>query len=338
MSANKDDKQAKSGNEQTPPNDNLAKPAKLARPASASSANKDRLSILVVSGRSGSGKTSVLNILEDLGYYSIDNLPLSLVPEAAQRLVCDSGIKRIALGVDIRTPRADLSNFAATHDVLKQTYGEEAVTVIYVTAQEDILVARFNATRRIHPLMVQDSKGVENTVDNLPAAIEKESQLLQPIFTQADLKIDTSMLNIHQLKERLRDYVGADNQIAINLLSFGFKYGSPIDADFVFDVRILPNPHWNPKLQAATGLDAEVAEFFADYPEVAEMTEDIATFLSRWLPDFLHNNRHTVTVAIGCTGGKHRSVFITKHLQDKLSASLPKGLTVTAKHREKHRW
>ena len=338
MSANKDDKQAKSGNEQTPPNDNLAKPAKLARPASASSANKDRLSILVVSGRSGSGKTSALNILEDLGYYSIDNLPLSLVPEAAQRLVCDSGIKRIALGVDIRTPRADLSNFAATHDVLKQTYGEEAVTVIYVTAQEDILVARFNATRRIHPLMVQDSKGVENTVDNLPAAIEKESQLLQPIFTQADLKIDTSMLNIHQLKERLRDYVGADNQIAINLLSFGFKYGSPIDADFVFDVRILPNPHWNPKLQAATGLDAEVAEFFADYPEVAEMTEDIATFLSRWLPNFLHNNRHTVTVAIGCTGGKHRSVFITKHLQDKLSASLPKGLTVTAKHREKHRW
>ena len=338
MSANKDDKQAKSGNEQTPPNDNLAKPAKLARPASASSANKDRLSILVVSGRSGSGKTSVLNILEDLGYYSIDNLPLSLVPEAAQRLVCDSGIKRVALGVDIRTPRADLSNFVATHDVLKQTYGEEAVTVIYVTAQEDILVARFNATRRIHPLMVQDSKGVENTVDNLPAAIEKESQLLQPIFKQADLKIDTSMLNIHQLKERLRDYVGADNQIAINLLSFGFKYGSPIDADFVFDVRILPNPHWNPKLQAATGLDAEVAEFFADYPEVAEMTEDIATFLSRWLPDFLHNNRHTVTVAIGCTGGKHRSVFITKHLQDKLSASLPKGLTVTAKHREKHRW
>ena len=186
--------------------------------------------------------------------------------------------------------------------------------------------------------MVQDSKGIENTTDNLPAAIEKENQLLQPIFRRADLKIDTSMLNIHQLKERLRDYVGADNQIAINLLSFGFKYGSPIDADFVFDVRILPNPHWNPKLRAATGLDAEVAEFFADYPEVAEMTNDIATFLTRWLPDFLHNNRHTVTVAIGCTGGKHRSVFITKHLQDKLTTSLPEGLSITAKHREKHRW
>tara|TARA_R100001369_G_scaffold20183_3_gene37146 strand:+ start:281 stop:1243 length:963 start_codon:yes stop_codon:yes gene_type:complete len=298
----------------------------------------DKLSILVVSGRSGSGKTSVLNIFEDLGFYSIDNLPLSLVPEAAQKLVCDSGIKRIALGVDIRTPRADLSNFDAIHDSLKQTYGEEAVTVMYVTAQEETLVARFNATRRIHPLMVLDTKGVENNVYNLPAAIEKEIQLLQPIFKHADIKIDTSMLNIHQLKERLRDYVGVDNQIVINLLSFGFKYGSPIDADFVFDVRILPNPHWNPTLRSATGLDAEVGAFFADYPEVAEMTGDIATFLNRWLPDFLHNNRHTVTVAIGCTGGKHRSVFITKHLQDRLQNSLPEGLTVTAKHREKHRW
>ena len=298
----------------------------------------DRLSILVVSGRSGSGKTSVLNILEDLGFYSIDNLPLSLVPEAAQKLVCDSGIKRIALGVDIRTPRADLSNFAAIHDSLKQTYGDAAVTVMYVTAQDETLVARFNATRRIHPLMVLDTKGVGNTAYNLPAAIEKEIQLLQPILKHADIKIDTSMLNIHQLKERLRDYVGVDNQIVINLLSFGFKYGSPIDADFVFDVRILPNPHWNPTLRAATGLDAEVGEFFADYPEVAEMTGDIATFLNRWLPDFLHNNRHTVTVAIGCTGGKHRSVFITKHLQDRLQDSLPEGLTVTGKHREKHRW
>ena len=298
----------------------------------------DKLSILVVSGRSGSGKTSVLNILEDLGFYSIDNLPLSLVPEAAQKLVCDSGIKRIALGVDIRTPRADLSKFADIHECLKEKYGEEAVTVMYVTAQEETLVARFNATRRIHPLMVLDTKGIENNVDNLPAAIEKEIQMLQPIFKHADIKIDTSMLNIHQLKERLRNYVGVDNQIVINLLSFGFKYGSPIDADFVFDVRILPNPHWNPSLRAATGLDAEVGTFFADYPEVAEMTEDIATFLNRWLPDFLHNNRHTVTVAIGCTGGKHRSVFITKHLQDRLQDSLPEGLTVTAKHREKHRW
>ena len=302
--------------------------------------NDERLSILVVSGRSGSGKTSVLNILEDLGYYSIDNLPLSLVPDAAKKLVSDSGIKRIALGVDIRTPRADLSNFAATHDILKQTYGKQAVEVVYVTAQESTLVTRFNATRRVHPLMSQDvdNDNARHIAFNLPAAIKKEVELLEPIASHADITIDTSMLNIHQLKDTLRAYVGIDNQIVINLLSFGFKYGSPIDADFIFDVRILPNPHWKPELRALTGLDSEVGEFFADYPEVVEMTDDLERFLSRWLPDFLHNNRHTVTVAIGCTGGKHRSVFITDSLQRRLADAMPNTIKVLAKHREKNRW
>lgn len=298
----------------------------------------DSVSILVVSGRSGSGKTSVLNILEDLGYYSIDNLPLSLVPSAVDKLVGESGIRRIALGVDIRTPRADLSKFASIHKMLKQTYGEQTVKVIYVTAQDAILVARFNATRRVHPLMAQDFESSIYPTYNLPAAIKKEEELLEPIASYADIKIDTSKLNIHQLKDRLRDHIGADNKIVINLLSFGFKYGSPIDADFIFDVRILPNPHWNPELRTATGLDPEVGEFFADYPEVTEMTDDIAKFLDRWLPDFLHNNRHTVTVAIGCTGGKHRSVFITEQLQNYLAKNLPQGLRVAAKHREKRRW
>lgn len=300
----------------------------------------DSLSILVVSGRSGSGKTSVLNILEDLGYYSIDNLPLSLVPNAAHKLVGESSIHRIALGVDIRTPRADLSKFDAIYDSLKQTYGTQAVKVVYVTAQESTLVARFNATRRVHPLMAQDidSDNAKHIAFNLPAAIKKEVELLEPIASHADIKIDTSNLNIHQLKDTLREHVGMDNQIVINILSFGFKYGSPIDADFIFDVRILPNPHWNPDLRASTGLDSEVGEFFADYPEVAEMNDDIAKFLTRWLPDFLHNNRHTVTVAIGCTGGKHRSVFITDNLQRRLADSMPAGLKVVAKHREKSRW
>ncbi len=301
----------------------------------APSSNDDKLSILIVSGRSGSGKTSVLNTLEDLGYYSIDNLPLSLVPAVAHKLVNESSIKRVALGVDIRSPRADLSNFAVIQKELHERYGELKVQVIYVTAQEETLVARFNATRRVHPLMAQD---VENIKYNLPAAIKRESELLQPIASCADITIDTSKLNVHQLKERLRDQVGAENKIVINLLSFGFKYGSPIDADFVFDVRVLPNPHWNAALRSATGLDSEVEAFFADYPEVSEMSHDIATFLTRWLPDFLHNNRHTVTVAIGCTGGKHRSVFITEKLQRHLSQHLPKALTVVAKHREKIRW
>ena len=300
----------------------------------------EKLSILVVSGRSGSGKTSVLNILEDLGYYSIDNLPLSLLPQAAHKLVNESGILRIALGVDIRTPHADLSNFAETYQSLEETYGAHAVKVVYVTAQESTLIARFNATRRVHPLMSQDidSSNAKHIAFNLPAAIKKEADLLEPIAVYADITIDTSSLNIHQLKDNLRDYIGMDNQIVINLLSFGFKYGSPIDADFIFDVRILPNPHWNPELRTSTGLDAEVSAFFADYPEVAEMSDDIDKFLTRWLPEFLHNNRHTVTVAIGCTGGKHRSVVITDNLQRRLAENMPKGIKVLAKHREKNRW
>lgn len=300
----------------------------------------DKLSILVISGLSGSGKTSVLNILEDLGYYSIDNLPLSLLANATHKLINESGIRRIALGVDIRTPRADLSNFAEMHESLKAEYGDHAVKVVYVTAQENTLVARFNATRRVHPLMSQDvnDEHAKQVAFNLPAAIKREIELLEPIADHADIRIDTSDLNIHQLKDLLREYIGMDNQIVVNLLSFGFKYGSPIDADFVFDVRILPNPHWNPELRTATGLDAEVATFFADCPEVAEMTNDIAGFLTRWLPEFLHNNRHTVTVAIGCTGGKHRSVFITDNLQRRLVNVMPEGIKVLAKHREKHRW
>ena len=294
----------------------------------------DEISLLIVSGRSGSGKTSALNILEDLGYYAIDNMPLSLVPDAAHKLITDGGIAKVALGVDVRTPKADLSNFPSILKGLIERYGSESVNVLYVTAQEPVLIARFNATRRVHPLMAT----ADNPVFNLPNAIKKEIELLEPIASHADIKIDTSHLNIHQLKERIREHTGIENQVTINLLSFGFKYGIPIDSDFVFDVRILPNPHWRPELQAKTGRDPEVAEFFAKYPEVDEMQQDIYTFLKRWLPEFLHNNRHTVTVAIGCTGGKHRSVFITEALHSALDSSLPEGLNVIAKHREKPRW
>ncbi|WP_296202170.1 RNase adapter RapZ [Psychrobacter sp. UBA3962] len=290
--------------------------------------------VLIVSGRSGSGKTSVLNILEDLGYYVIDNMPLSLLPAAAEKLTEDGDIKKLALGVDIRTLQADSSNFKSIYEQLLTAYGVNSVKVLYVTARESVLVARFAATRRVHPLMAMSSYEVKN----LPSAIKKETETLHSIASNADITIDTSSLNIHQLKELVREYIGADNKITVNLLSFGFKYGVPIDADFIFDVRILPNPHWDPKLRVKTGRDVEVAEFFAEFPEVDEMQQDIYQFLNRWLPEFLHNNRHTVTVAIGCTGGKHRSVFITEKLHTRLSQSLPSELKAMVKHREKLHW
>lgn len=287
--------------------------------------------IIIVSGRSGSGKTSVLNILEDFGYYCLDNLPLSLLITATEKLT-DSGIDKIALGVDIRTPQADLSQIGVIHDTLVARFGAEFVSVIYTTAAEHTLVARFDATRRVHPLMVS------GLAQNLPSALATEIELLSPIASLADITLDTTMLNVHTLKEQMRKQLGVDNVVSVTLLSFGFKYGTPIDADFVFDVRILPNPHWQVALRQQTGQDQAVKAFFAEYPEVDEMAEDIGGMLAKWLPLFLNNNRHSVTVGIGCTGGKHRSVYIAEKVAAILGDHLPKAMPIYAKHREKVHW
>lgn len=286
------------------------------------------LNILIVSGRSGSGKTSVLNILEDFGYYVIDNLPLSLVGQAVDELI-GNDVKQVALGIDVRTPKADLSGFGTVYQGLVSRYGN-VVKVLYVTAQEGTLVARFGATRRVHPLMA--------SANNLPNALKKETALLGVIDAHADIKIDTSFLNIHELKEKIRQEIGMDNKVSVNILSFGFKYGTPIDADFVFDVRVLPNPYWQKSLQNQTGLDEPIKEFFATYPQVDEMAQDIGVFLAKHLPKFLHNNRYCVTIAIGCTGGKHRSVYVATQVGDRLSQSLPDTMPVMIKHREKRYW
>ncbi|UYZ68602.1 RNase adapter RapZ [Moraxella bovis] len=284
--------------------------------------------IIIVSGRSGSGKTSVLNILEDFGFYVIDNLPLSLVGQAVDDLI-GNDVKKVALGVDVRTPKADLSAFESVYQSLTDKY-HEAVKILYVTAQESVLVARFGATRRVHPLMP--------IANNLPNALAQEIELLKPIATNADIKIDTSTLNIHELKEKVRQHIGVDNVVSVNVLSFGFKHGTPIDADFVFDVRILPNPHWQENLRPQTGLDDDVKDFFANYPEVDTMADDIGKFLIKWLPNFLNNNRYSVMVAIGCTGGKHRSVYITQKVGELLKNQLPDNMPIIVKHREKRYW
>lgn len=287
--------------------------------------------IIIVSGRSGSGKTSVLNILEDFGYYCLDNLPLSLVITALEKL-SETDIKKIALGIDVRTPKADLRDFEKTYQALIEIYGQSALKILYTTASDNSLISRFDATRRVHPLMVTGD------IKNLPNAIHTEKELLSPIFKLCDIKIDTSTLNIHELKELVRNHLGLENSVTVNILSFGFKYGSPIDADFIFDVRILPNPHWQKELRVKTGLDNEIKAFFDNYPEVKQMATDIGEFLIKWLPNFLNNNRHTVTIGIGCTGGKHRSVFISELVGRLLNEQLPKAMKVNVKHREKSHW
>lgn len=287
--------------------------------------------IIIVSGRSGSGKTSVINTLEDFGYYCIDNLPLSLICPSVDTLSND-GVHKIALGVDIRLPNSDLSDFCGVYDALSATYGDK-VKILYTTASDAVLIARFGATRRSHPLMTGD-----HAVSNLPQALAKERDLLSLIVRLADITLDTSSLNTHELKEQIRRQLGVESEINTTILSFGFKYGVPLDADFVFDVRTLPNPHWDIALRAQTGLDLPVQTFFAKYPEIATMTDDIAHFLNKHLPAFLHNNRHMLTIAIGCTGGKHRSVFVADTLAKSLKQTLPKALNVTAKHRDKKYW
>lgn len=284
--------------------------------------------IIIVSGRSGSGKTSVLNILEDFGYYVIDNLPLSLINQAVDDLITNN-VKQVALGIDVRNPNADLSAFESVYETLIDRY-QNAVKILYVTAQEGVLVARFGATRRVHPLLP--------TANNLPNALAREIELLKPIATHADIKIDTSTLNIHELKEKVRQHLGLDNVVSVNILSFGFKHGTPIDADFTFDVRILPNPHWQENLRPQTGRDEAVKAFFADYPEVDDMANNIGDFLGKWLPQFLNNNRYLVTVAIGCTGGKHRSVYVAEKVGELLKSRLPANMPIIVKHREKRYW
>ncbi len=279
--------------------------------------------LLIVSGRSGSGKSSALHMLEDLGYYCIDNLPLSLLPEIVSRLDRENNLDMLALGVDVRTPRSDLMHF---DDILEQLrkYGEPEI--LFLNARDDVLLARFSSTRRRHPLTDRYS--------TLAEALQAEESLLAGIARHATLTLDTSSLNIHELQHTLSVKMGQGDRMILILESFGYKRGVPLDADFVFDVRHLPNPHWQPELRAQTGMDKEVKAFFESHETVADMYEDLLAFLQKWLPIFAEGHRHYLTVAVGCTGGQHRSVYLVNRLSDALKAQWP---TQTL-HRELKYW
>lgn len=279
--------------------------------------------LLIVSGRSGSGKSSALHMLEDLGYYCIDNLPLSLLPDIVAKLDHENHLDMLALGVDVRTPRSDLMQF---DDVLQQLSQYGQPEVLFLNARDDVLVARFSSTRRRHPLSEKYS--------TLAEALRGEEGLLAGIARHATLTLDTSSLNVHELQHTLSLKMGRGDGLILILESFGYKRGIPLDADFVFDVRHLPNPHWQPELRALTGLDAGVQQFFAQQPIMNDMYQDLHEFLKKWLPVFAEGHRHYLTVAVGCTGGQHRSVYLVDRLSQALRAQCP---TQTL-HRELKYW
>lgn len=280
--------------------------------------------LVVVSGRSGSGKSTALHLLEDNGFYCIDNLPAGLLPDLA-RQANKSGMQlpKVAISIDARNLRSDLQRFP---ELLAQVR-DSGITcdVIFLAATDEVLIKRFSETRRKHPLTDQSH--------SLAEAIAAELRLLEPIIDLANLKIDTSHLNLYQLrdtlKQRLLGSLGSTPSVLIQ--SFGFKRGVPVDADLVFDVRCLPNPYWKPELRQFSGKDQPVRDFLDAQPDAQEMYEDIHRFLSKWLPRYAAGERSYMTIAIGCTGGHHRSVYIAERLLQALGS---KTANMLIRHRD----
>ncbi|ASK34922.1 RNase adaptor protein RapZ [Alcanivorax sp. N3-2A] len=281
------------------------------------------MKITILSGRSGSGKTTALQALEDHGYYCVDNLPLGLLPTLVTQLEAEEHpLNRVAVGIDARNLPRQLLAFTTTLDELRASQVD--TEIIFLEAEPASLLKRFSATRRRHPL-----SGDNRT---LADAIEYEAQLLADIRMRADLVIDTSSLDVHSLRNMIRQRV-ARRDVSLSLLiqSFGYKNGLPYDSDLVFDVRALPNPHWHNDLRPFTGRDEKVAEFLRGHPESGALLDDIFNYLTRWLPVYAANDRSYVTVAIGCTGGRHRSVYITEQLAQRLRDD---GIPLNVRHRE----
>ncbi|WP_102523985.1 RNase adapter RapZ [Vibrio tapetis] len=261
--------------------------------------------LIVISGQSGAGKSVALRVLEDLGYYCVDNLPVSLLDSFVQTV--KNSKQNIAVSIDIRNLPQDPSLVTNALKTLKQHFD---VNVLFLDAKETTLLKRYSETRRIHPL----SLSLSNV--SLEQAIQIEKGLLLDLKEQADIVLDSSDQSLHELSETVRRCIDGreSKELVMVFESFGFKYGLPNNADYVFDVRFLPNPHWDPDLRPLTGLDAPIKAFLETHDEVLELKSEIQGFVEKWLPLLQKNNRSYLTVAIGCTGGKHRSVYITQQI------------------------
>lgn len=267
--------------------------------------------MIIVSGLSGAGKTVALHTLEDLGYYCIDNLPSSLLPALYEE---QKNIPMpVAVGIDVRSQNDKIRDIP---DIIQQfkEQGDE-IRVLYLTANRNVLIKRFSESRRKHPL--------STTTIPLHEAIEKEKRVLAPLVVTADYKIDTSKINIYELKDRISEWLAVGNrkQTTITIESFGFKNGVPIDADLMFDVRFLPNPYWESDIRHLNGKDKVIQEYLGKFEETNQFINNTAAYLERWLPTYLTSYRTYLTIAIGCTGGKHRSVYVTEKIAEILNKS-----------------
>jgi UPF0042 nucleotide-binding protein len=280
--------------------------------------------LVLVTGLSGGGKSTALRALEDLGFYCVDNLPAGLLPDFVQQVGRRDHPEyaRIALGVDARSPGQDLGHIPGWLDEVAAS-GVDC-RLVFLTADTKAIIKRFSETRRRHPLTSERQA--------LPRAIEQERALLAMLEQRADWVIDTTESNIHQLRQQVWKFAGGDSDsMTVVLESFAFKRGVPQDVDFIFDARILPNPHWVEALRVFSGLDQPVREWLERDESVLRLVEDVLGFLKTWLPAFQLSQRSYVTIGIGCTGGQHRSVYLVDRLAAELGAQFDNVLTY---HRE----
>ena len=272
----------------------------------------DEMRLIIVSGLSGSGKSVALHVLEDLGYYCIDNMPAALLDSVVDEVTLggDQPAQLLAVGVDARNRRKDLEALPELITDLRKRGIQ--TDMLFLQASDDVLLKRFSETRRRHPLAEHGTA--------LRAAIASERAILSEVVNSADLIFDTSRTSVYELADAIRERIGRRelNTLSVLIESFGFKNGIPADADFVFDLRCLPNPYWTVELRGLTGRDSEVSDFLDAQPAFIAMHDDILAFLKRWIPEYIDVHRSYLTVAVGCTGGQHRSVYMA----DKLAAAL----------------
>ena len=295
--------------------------AKMKKPSKKSASRSDSSELVILTGMSGSGKLSALKAFEDLGYYSVDNLPLELIPRFADLVRQSAEIKRAALVVDVREG-IRLERFPI---ILKHVRKVLPTRVVFLEASEDALVRRFSETRRPHP-MGRDATMMHN--------IRAERKRMDPVRNVADMVLDTTKFNVHELRAHVNaqfERAVGDHGLVISLASFGFKNGLPSDADLVLDVRFLPNPHFVPEFRKLTGRHPKVAKFIRQFPQTAQFLDKTSELLLFLLPHYIEEGKSYLTVAFGCTGGQHRSVFIAEEMKKRLESA---GYRVRTAHRD----